>query len=74
MFDPEAVQHMFLHSASFEKDYVGNRVIVVVDVGLMSLQLLRLSRFGPSAAFDSDRLIVQQKRDSQLEAGRNLDG
>ena len=49
-------------------------MIVVVDVGLMSLQLWRLSRFGPSAAFDSDRLIVQQKRDSQSEAGRNLDG
>ena len=68
MFDPEAIQQTFLHSASFEKDYVGNRVTVVVDVGLMSLQLWRLSRFGPSAAFDDDRLIVQQKRDSQLEA------
>ena len=52
-----------------------NRVtVVVVDVGLMSLQLWRLSRFGPSAAFDSDRLVVQQKRDSQLEACRNPDG
>ena len=64
----------FLHSASFERDYVGIWVTVVVGVGLMSLQLWRLSRFGPSAAFDSDRLIVQQKRDSQLEAGRNPDG
>ena len=74
MFHPEAVQHMFLHSASFERDYVGIWVTVVVGVGLMSLQLWRLSRFGPSAAFDSDRLIVQQKRDSQLEAGRSPDG
>ena len=64
----------FLHRASFDADYVGNWDTVVVDVRLMSLQLLRLSRFSPSAAFDSDRLIVQQKRDSQLEAGRNLDG
>ena len=74
MFDPEAVQQTFLHRASFERDYVGKWVTVVVGVGLMSLQLWRLSRFGPSAAFDSDRLVVQQKRDSQLEACRNPDG
>ena len=41
-----------------------------VDGEFVSLQLLRLCRFGPSAAFDSDRL----KLDSQTEAGRNLDG
>ena len=64
---------MIFSFAVFERDYVGIWVTVVVGVGLMSLQLWRLSRFGPSAAFDSDRLIVQQKRDSQLEAGRNLD-
>ena len=26
MFDPEEVQHTFLHGASFDRDYVGNRV------------------------------------------------
>ena len=74
MFDPEAVQQPFCSVLLSTQIILKNRVTVVVDVGLVSLQLWRLSRFGPSAAFDSDRLVVQQKRDSQLETSRNPDG
>ena len=42
-------------------------VIVNVDGELVSLQLLRLGRFGPSAASDSDRLIVQQSEIRSLK-------
>ena len=38
-----------------------------VDDEFVSLQLLGLGRFGPSAASDSDRL----KRDSRSESGKS---
>ena len=45
----------------------------VVDVALVHLQLLRLRRFGPSAASDSDQLIVQQSKiRSEKQAGISM--
>ena len=60
MFDPDAVEHTFLHRAFSKQSFVGNLIPFVVDVALVHLQLLRLRRFGPSAASDSDQLIVHQ--------------
>ena len=63
MFDPEAVQHTFLHSASFERDYVGIWVTVVVGVGAYVLATLEVE------SFRSKRGLRQSPSDRAAKAG-----